>query len=171
MEEVWKDIEGFEGKYQVSNLGRVKSVKRLVDNDGVLGKKGKQTVRERILKFADARGYKVVALYGHGTKRSILYVHRLVASAFINPKLEVNHIDGNKENNSSSNLEWVSKRQNMDHAAINGLIHSKLTREDIFKIKEKYFDRISSVTSLAEEYGVNVSCIYNVLSGKNWNHV
>lgn len=100
MIEIWKDIEGFEGLYQVSNLGRVKS------NRGILHPN------------TNTYGYKHVTLSKYGI-RTTTPIHTLVADAFLdNPyeKPEVNHIDGNKENNSVSNLEWVTRTENNRHA-------------------------------------------------------
>lgn len=114
MKEVWKDIKGYEGLYQVSNLGRIKSLPR------------KRTIKtERILspKF-NKGGYLEVALCKN-SKYKMCRVHRLVASAFIqNPenKREVNHIDGNKLNNKADNLEWVTPSENIRHAFKTGLI-------------------------------------------------
>ena len=98
MTEVWKDIEGYEGKYQVSNLGRVKSVR-------------KQAIINPIVTKV---GYERVDLWNH-CQRNQQSVHRLVAKAFIpNPdnKSVVNHIDENKRNNSAGNLEWVTESEN-----------------------------------------------------------
>jgi hypothetical protein len=101
IDEIWKDINGTDGLYQISNLGRVKSFCR-----------GK----ERILKIHDnGKGYYIVSL---GRKRKDVKVHRLVAKEFIpNPKnkKEVNHIDGNTKNNSVNNLEWVTHSENCIH--------------------------------------------------------
>ena len=103
MEEIWKDIPNYKGLYQVSNLGKVKS----------LYGKGK------ILKpNIDKDGYERVALCKE-KKRKDLFVHRLVAITFI-PNLEnksqINHIDGNKQNNCVDNLEWCSCKENIVHS-------------------------------------------------------
>ena len=101
MKEIWKDIKDYEGLYQVSNLGRVKRI-----------------TTGRVLKpLKHANGYLMVKL----SKNSIVYtktVHRLVAEAFIpNPehKSEINHIDENKTNNTVSNLEWMTRKENINH--------------------------------------------------------
>lgn len=116
---MWCDIKGFEGKYQVSNLGEVKSLKRLLKTSN-----GKQWyVRERILKQNDSKGYKKVVLQNKSIKKTIK-VHRLVADGFIeNPgnKPCVNHKDGDKTNNNITNLEWVTYSENTIHAWKTGL--------------------------------------------------
>lgn len=106
MEEIWKDIKGYEGVYQISNLGRVKSVKRMsIDN---------RVLKEKIMKNQDKRGYYQILL-----NKKCYRINRLVAEAFIpNPdKLpEVNHINGIKTDNRVENLEWILHEDNMKHA-------------------------------------------------------
>ncbi len=108
MEEIWKDIKGYEGLYQVSNYGKVKSLKRN---------------NEKILKVFSDNNYLNVDLFKNKKKRRYK-VHRLVAIAFIpniDKKTEVNHIDGDKENNFVGNLEWCTSSENMQHAFKTGL--------------------------------------------------
>lgn len=109
--EIWKDIDGYEGRYQVSNLGNIKSLRYLGHN------------QERIMRLSQHHtGYLIVQLGKHPAKTFL--VHTLVAKAFI-PKEEgkrlVNHKDGNKKNNCVCNLEWVSHLENTKHAIITGL--------------------------------------------------
>lgn len=108
MKEIWKDIPDYKGSYQVSNLGKVKSLNY------------NQQKYERILKpVKTANGYFVVNLSGH-----IYGIHRLVAMAFLNNKNnypQVNHKDGNKQNNCVENLEWCSCSENLKHAYKNKL--------------------------------------------------
>ena len=116
--EEWRDVAGYEGLYQVSSEGRVKSLERtFIDNSG-----RKRTVKERILKLrTDRYGYLVVDLRDGG-KRKHFKVHRLVCQAFHeNPenKLDVNHIDENKTDNRACNLEWCTRRENCNHGTRN----------------------------------------------------
>ena len=117
-DEVWKDIKGYEGLYQVSNLGRVKSLARKI--------KLKQYIKdtpEMVMKLdLNRRGYLYVHLCKNG-KYKAYRVHRLVADAFVeNPehKEQVNHIDRNVLNNKSCNLEWCTNAENMEHAKKTG---------------------------------------------------
>lgn len=118
--EIWKDIKGFEGLYQVSNLGRVKSVEHIV-NDPL---NGTRTVKERILSSEKMKcGYLRTALSKDSKMKKVL-THRLVAETFIpnsQNKPQVNHIDGNKKNNAVSNLEWCNNSENILHADKTGL--------------------------------------------------
>lgn len=118
MSEEWGDVVGYEGRYQVSSMGRVKSLERtFIDKSG-----RKQTVKERILKPGmDRGGYLIVDLCDGG-KRKRFKVHRLVCQAFHdNPenKPYVNHIDENKTNNAASNLEWSTAKENCNHGTRN----------------------------------------------------
>jgi hypothetical protein len=111
MKEIWKPIEGFEGLYEISNLGNVKSLRRY-------------HASERILKaYLHTNGYLAVNLYKNG-KRLTKKIHRLVAETFIENHhhlCEVNHIDGCKTNNKIENLEWCTSQQNNAHAVQTGL--------------------------------------------------
>lgn len=133
MEEIWKDVVGYEGLYQVSNLGRVKSLarRRLMISQGntVFG-----AVHERILKFGASLGYQCVTLSKNGVHERIR-VHKLVAKHFIpNPekKEQINHIDGNKHNNCANNLEWCTASENQRHAVDSGLRDNAIQKRRIY---------------------------------------
>ena len=126
--EEWKDIPGYEGLYQISSLGRIKSL--------YYGK-------ERILKTnLNSRGYVRIPLHKNNQKKSY-FVHRLVATAFIENKLNkevVNHLDCNPLNNRVDNLEWCTQKENMEYMSYLG--RSDKTKEWINKIQKsnsKYY--------------------------------
>lgn len=116
MKEIWKPVVGYEDSYEVSNLGRVKSIK---ETPFSICKSS-----DRIMKlYMHKKGYLKVMLYLNG-KRKHAFVHRLVAEAFIpnpNELSQVNHKDGNKTNNCVHNLEWCTGKENIIHAVTNGL--------------------------------------------------
>ena len=118
MSEVWRDINGYEGLYQVSSEGRVKSLARVVIRNN--GKK--LPIKERVLKpMTDRYGYLLVVLCAGG-KPKTLNVHRLVCEAFHeNPenKPEVNHINEDKADNRACNLEWSTAKENCNHGTRN----------------------------------------------------
>ena len=118
--EEWRDVVGWEGLYQVSNLGRVKSLsKRIVYKDGRVYVHPPRVMKNQKI----STGYRSVMFYGANGKKQY-YVHRLVAETFIlNPNNlgDVNHKDGCKTNNILINLEWCSRSDNIKHAYKNGL--------------------------------------------------
>lgn len=118
--EIWKDIKDYEGLYQISNLGNVKSLQREKNNNG-----GKQLLEEKLLNPVITRlGYCRVGLHNKNGIKKVHLVHRLVAQTFIEKPshlYEVNHIDGNKLNNHYTNLEWCDRGYNIQHSYKNGL--------------------------------------------------
>ena len=137
MEEIWKDIPNYEGYYQISNLGKVKALKREIKNQYACGR--------YLALQKNKQGYYYVDL-SKDTIRKRFNVHRLVALTFIpNPlnKPCINHIDGIKTNNNINNLEWCSYSENTKHAIKNGLWVIKMTDERKNKIATKNKDRCS----------------------------
>ena len=155
--EVWKDIPSYEGKYQISNKGRVKSLPR--------NEKFCKRSEEVILKaFACGSGYQEVILRNNG-KRKPKLIHRMVAEAFVpNPagKGEVNHKDGNKDNNEHSNLEWVTPKENIKHA-YDVLEHKRLGRKVLCVETKEVFD---SLKDAADKKGLQLSLIWKCCNGK-----
>lgn len=160
MEEIWKTIDGFDN-YLISNLGNVKTIK---------GKFKKVNYGK------SDYGYVELWKNNKGTKYR---VHRLVAMNFIpNPdkKEQVNHIDGDKHNNSVNNLEWVTCKENIRHAIDNNLssikygsknLSAKLTEKDVLYIR-KTAKREKTVKELANIFGVSTTNIYNIINNKKW---
>jgi hypothetical protein len=176
MKEIWKDIQGFEGKYQISSFGRVKSLARvLMRSNGA-----EMTIKERIIKTCkNPQGY-VHAVLQNGKKTKHMSVHRLVCISFLpNPcnKEQVNHIDGNKENNHISNLEWATRSENERHAHQIGLKYSKgeshsqskLTESDVFEIRK--LKGVYTGLHVANMFNVSMGLIYNIWAGRLWKHV
>lgn len=127
--EIWRDIVGYEGYYKVSNTGFVRSIDR-----SVKGPRNTEYHLKGKLKhqYINRDGYCTVHLKKEGKSQQI-QVHRLVAIAFIpniNNLPQVNHIDGNKANNRVENLEWVTAKQNMQHAIKTGLLSTEICKEN-----------------------------------------
>lgn len=137
MLEIWKNIKGYEGVYQVSNLGNVRRINNYIEqNKGAT--RYKRLIEYKILKFNyDKQKYLLVHLCVNGV-RKCKKVHRLVAEAFIentNNKPYVNHKDGNKQNNNVDNLEWVTPSENNIHAYKLGLTNPVLNFKKIQYVK------------------------------------
>jgi len=168
MEEVWKDIKGFEGLYKVSNIGNVKRLK------------GKYTLSERLIgRSIDRYGY-VKRVLSKDSKIHCFTEHRLVAIAFIeNPenKETVNHKNGIKTDNFVDNLEWNTFSENKKHAIntgitdLKGVKHPKckLTEQQVLEIREIGFSQTR--TSLSKKYGVCRNSVLGIITGKYWNHI
>ena len=174
--EVWLEIKGYESLYQISSIGRIKSLERVSIFNNSTGLK-----KERILKaFKDCKGYSRVKLSKNAIE-STKKVHRLVADAFLNNlqnKPEVNHINGIKDDNRFDNLEWVTSSENTIHALNNKLKvsqkgsehgNSKLNEEKVLEIRK--IGRSKSLKEIAEIYGVDKSSISLILLNKAWKHV
>ena len=162
--EVWKDVDGYEGFYQVSNKGRVRSVDRR-DPRG-------HRRRGRMLKpGCNSSGYLIVALYKNG-KSKTKDVHRLVARAFIpNPESlsHVNHMDEVKDNNELSNLEWCTHKYNMNYGTLIERISKKVRAVNIETGEVLTFN--STVEAGRNGYsqsGVAAACsgVYTASTGK-----
>lgn len=175
MEEIWKNVVGYERIYEISNLGNIKSIARIVR----IGRYGKTTKGGIILKKITTKiGYHRILLGGKNIKKQF-FIHRLVATAFIpNPenKPQVNHINGIKTDNRVENLEWCNSSENQIHAYKNGLQkptngvsngQAKLTEKDVLEI------RASSLTptEISKLYKVNLPAIYKILSRIRWKHI
>lgn len=185
--EVWKDLIGFEGLYEVSNLGRVRSVDRDVTRTykmmGVWYTDTKK-LKGRILKHQLSKeGYHNVSIRDKNRVGHVVRVNRAVAMAFIpNPegKKFVNHIDHNKDNNSVDNLEWCTHYENVMWDLKNGMRKNliknnenpknKLTWEEVDWIRSHYIPKDPNkkfgAIHLARRFNVSVSLIQKIVEGK-----
>lgn len=181
MQEEWRKTR-FRG-YRVSTLGRVKSITRtVVDKNGNLKRlKGKILKHGRV---GAKRDYHSVVMPGALTR----LVHILVCTAFHGrrpgPNYEVNHIDGNKDNNRADNLEWVTKKQNAKHASKMGLASggslpgsshplSKLTEKDVLNIRRRLSGNPPRglKAMLARHHKIGKSLITKILNRSAWSHI
>lgn len=170
---MWKDIDNFNGLYQVSDSGLVKSVCRHIEN----GSKSGMTLNEKVLKCSinNKNGYAYVTLRKDG-KSFAFSVHRLVADAFLDNhdnKKVVNHIDGNKLNNCVTNLEYVTYSENNQHAYDTGLkskgedfYNAKLSYSDVIEIRKEYPSL--NLNQLSKKYNVSRGTIRDVVNNITW---
>lgn len=172
--EAWKQIPGYEGKYEVSDLGNVRSTYREQEFDGRWGKV-KMRFQAKTLKISRTpAGYCYLSLSKDSVQQKHL-LHRLVMLAFVGPsELQVNHKDGQKENNALENLEYATSSENLKHCIHvlgkkrgEGAGGAKLTTEDVLKIRED--NRM--LREIAADYGVTLQAIHLVKARKNWAHV
>jgi hypothetical protein len=166
--ESWSPVEGFDG-YFISNKGRVFTSK---------------LKQYKIMKTSPCRlGYISLHLsIGHGITKNCK-IHRLVAIAFLentdSTKKEINHKDGNKENNSAENLEWCTRKENMRHAVSSGLKKSsKGERHGMSKLAGKDIENIRWMWDIGFDhkflstfYGVHFSTVYRIVNEKIWKHI
>lgn len=175
--EIWKDILNYEGYYQVSNLGRIKSLKRYV-------KKRWDTlilIDEKILKpILRKDGYYRIKLCKNGNYDHPL-VHQVVLKTFVKNlenKPQINHINGDKSNNKLNNLEWTTISENIQHSYNNNLHKklrgvkngaSKLTETDILEIRK--IGKLRKVKDTAFKYNITTHTVWCILNNKSWTHI
>jgi len=169
MQEKWVDIKNYDGLYQVSNFGNVRSLDRYSKNNfKTMHLKGRA-----IKRGIDKKGYCRICLSSSGNC-STYKIHRLVAQAFIpNPLnlLEINHLSGNKQDNSTTNLEWSGRKENIQHAIKNNLYkHTpiKLSNEDVQAIRNMYAAGSKSLGSnaLSKMFGVSAPYIWRIVTNE-----
>lgn len=169
---IWKDIPGQEGRYQASDTGQIRSVSRVVFCKNGTNK----TVRGRVLKQTPStKGYLRVS-FKEGVKT---YVHHIIMLTFVGPRPEgmyINHIDGNKTNNSVSNLEYCTPTANAQHAVRTGLArigerHSGavLTNQQVAEIKQR--GKYDTYENIGKDYGVDKSVISSIFHDYSWSHI
>lgn len=153
MEEIWKDIPGYEGYYQASNFGRVKRLERTFTRNNGKSEFAKFHINERIKSIQkQTQGYSQVCLSKDGDMKTIR-LNTLIARMFVdNPEEKpcVNHIDGNKDNNRADNLEWVTNSENILHAYRTGLIVHYTRKVAQFDLNGNKINEFNSLKEAAE---------------------
>ena len=170
MREVFEDLKGYENSYQISDSGRVFTKRRLIGNQIYYGKE--------LTPQLTSDGYLKITLSKNGKSKKY-YLHRLVAIQFLdNPNNlpQVNHIDGNKINNSITNLEWCTKNENQNHAVRTGLMQrgqnrpsAKLTEKQVLEIYK--LKGVLKGQDIADKYGVSKNTINCILRGSKWSYL
>lgn len=166
-EEKWADIPGYEGCYQVSDQGRIRSFDR-IDRAG-RPRKGRCPCKQ----FPDRKlGYHKVPFTKDGALR-FLIVHRLVAKAFVpNPdnKPTVNHKNGIRSDNRAANLEWMTMKEQHHHSAsVLGTRHRKLTPEQVIELRSHLENRTMTFNQAATHYGIHATTVNAVRTGLTWS--
>lgn len=172
--EEWRDVPGYEGFYQVSSFGAVRSLDRVV-----FGAK-KQTVKGRLLSERDnGNGYKFVTLWSGGRQEN-MYVHRLVLLAFSGPSekgLSACHNDGDRSNNRLSNLRWDTTIANHADKKIHGTLRqggrcyqAKLSDIDIQSIRRMLSAGFEQ-KEVAKLFGISQPSVSDIKHGRTWKHV
>jgi hypothetical protein len=171
--EIWKNVVGYEDCYEVSNLGNVRSIKRMVERTSPAGGKSFYTYNSKMLKTCiTKKGYLRLGLHLNDVKNNH-QIHRLVASAFIdNPenKEQVNHKNGIKSDNRVENLEWVTNSENLKHSMETGLYYrpNNSGRKKKKVIDEQTGEIYDSINDLIRRLGYRGN-LHGWLNGRNKN--
>lgn len=174
-DEIWKEVDGYDGNFHVSSFGRIKSLKRHVFSGG------KNRLRkERIICATLHRdGYIKCTIQSNGNRKTYM-VHRLVAKTFIpNPenKPQINHKNGVKSDNTVENLEWCNASENGIHSyklglskATHGELNwkSKLTKLQVIEIRNKYTGKHGEIVKMSREYNISASQIRRIVKNLRW---
>ena len=181
MNEEWRDVPDYEGYYQVSNLGRIKSLTRTYKRKNHNGEH-EVKVRERIIRTRVGKnGYAYFVACKPKQKDKTLTVHRLVGLTFLKDSYFegaiINHINGVRDDNRPENIEWVDYSQNSIHGIMYGnhktgseCNWAKLTKEDVDFIRENYEYRgkVWNTCTLAEKFGVDRRSIGDIVNHRRW---
>lgn len=170
--ERWKDIPEYEGLYRISNHGRIRSLGRFIQR-----KKYSYFRKGMYLKFGNSRGYLSVKLYRYN-KQKQFKIHIIVLTSFDRspkPGEQCNHKDGNKSNNYIENLEWVTCKENINHAikvlGVSPIRNHKLIENQVKEIRVHLKEGKLIQKQIAEIYGVHKSVISNIKAGRVWKHL
>lgn len=171
MSEIWQDIPGYEGKYQASTMGRIRSLDRLVTTTRRDGVSFTSKLKGVMLtpRKGDSQGHLIVRLSG---PRKEPYVHQLVLLTFVGPSYgrDCRHLDGSKDNNLLSNLAYGTRRQN----SIDMVLHGKMDRffkpDEVKNIKRR-LSRGEIARTIAQDYGVHIKTVQNIRQGRTYAYI
>lgn len=167
--EIWLPIVGYEGLYEVSDFGRIRSVDREISykSTGIAIRRGKL-----LRGVTDKKGYIHLVLCKNG-KQKTFFVSRLVAAAFKENPLslpDVHHRDFDKSNNAASNLEWTSHRENIAHSVKEHRYRKRLTPEIVTKIRERARNG-ESQAAIARSLSIRYQTVHLIVNGHYWRHI
>ena len=175
MNEQWKDVPGYEGLYQVSDLGRVRSVTHKTTD--ILGRT--RTYKSKIMSGSSVNGYRHLVLH-KGQKDTGFLVHRLVMLAFVGECPEgqqVAHGDRDKTNNKLENLRYATQKENEEDKLAHGTrakgeasSSALLTSSEVLDVRYLWSYNFSG-QKIADYFGVSCGCIYNIVYGNTWKHI
>lgn len=170
--ETWTPVIGYEGRYEVSDLGRFMSLQKY-----------HRKTRRLLIPQRQHQGYQLIGLSMNGVQRPFA-VHRLVYASFHGPitkGLEVNHINAIKSDNRLCNLELLTRLQNVAHAKRLGLLdgkmigeeawQAKVTAADVVAIRRDYIPRVMTQEMLAKKYGIGRTSIEDIIHRRTWRHI
>ena len=182
MTEEWRDVPNYEGLYQVSNEGQVKSLARKVGHKGKNGRR----VRERLLKWAwlGRKGFSYTVVNLSKKSKAVLFlIHRLVLTAFVGPCLagmEACHNNGIKYDNRLTNLRWDTPKGNASDDILNGTrdnirgenhYRALLTKKEVLHIRALYSTRKYTQKKLAAMFNVNFVTMHKIVRRKSWTYI
>ena len=177
--EVWKDVQDWEGMYQVSSLGRFKSLER----EKIIGKRGKKIIKSFIMKQNERKGYLSILFYKNNDYILRIPSHIVIAKEFIKNlenKRTVNHINGIKKDNRLENLEWLTDSEQQLHAVKIGLRNNtigeksnlcKLNKKIVLEIRDFYNKKIFTVNELSVKYNTAISNVRYIVNRVTWKHI
>ena len=171
-QEIWKEIQGYEGLYKVSSYGRFKSLAKVSHRNKEIIMK--QTIHDS--------GYLIIGL-NSGKKQKVFRTHRLIAAHFCDKPVGcdiVNHLNGIKTDNRAINLEWTTVSGNTSHSFAMGLQEVRtgeksnfaiLNEQDVISIRNKYKEGTFTQKQLGQIFNVSRPCINLIVNNKNWKHI